>query len=107
MPEKVFVFISPSPECLLSAHPHLTAMRTIDPENPLASNCDLLEDDLKVLKEVEGPTEPLRELLEGLGGLKGSSTLKDCEDDIRDAKGGKMTPIGVKVSMTRQGADHV
>jgi hypothetical protein len=57
-------------------------MRTIDPENPLASTSDLIEDALKVLAEVEGPTQPLRELLEG---LKGWKTLKDCGDDIEDA----------------------
>jgi len=48
-------------------------MRTIDPENPLASNSDLIEDALKVLAETEGPTKRLRELFER---LKGCLTLK-------------------------------
>jgi hypothetical protein len=38
---------------------------------------------LKVLKEVEGPTEPLRELLEG---LKPWETLRYCRDDIVEAQ---------------------
>ena len=39
--------------------PNLTSMRTIDPENPLASNSDLIEDALKVLAEIEGPMKAI------------------------------------------------
>jgi len=67
----------------LSAHPSLQIRHENHrPGKPLASNSDLIEDALKVLEEIEGPTEPLRELLEG---LKGCPKLKGCNRDIADA----------------------
>jgi hypothetical protein len=41
-------------------------MRLLHPEDPLACNACLIQDALKVLAEIEGPTDPLRIMLEEL-----------------------------------------